>query len=48
MHCNKFGGSAGFTDKDDRLPKMFYEEPLPPTNKVVIISDAQMDSTFDF
>jgi len=43
-----FNRRAGFTSKDDRLPKMFYEEPLPPTNKVVIISDAQMDSTFDF
>jgi aldehyde:ferredoxin oxidoreductase len=44
----EFNRNAGFTSKDDRLPKMFYEEPLPPTNKVVIISDAQMDSTFDF
>jgi aldehyde:ferredoxin oxidoreductase len=44
----EFNRRAGFTIKDDRLPKMFYEEPLPPTNKVVIISDAQMDSTFDF
>ncbi|UCD77870.1 MAG: aldehyde ferredoxin oxidoreductase [Desulfobacterales bacterium] len=44
----EFNRNAGFTSKDDRLPKMFYEEPLPPTNKVVIISDEQMDSTFDF
>ena len=44
----EFNRRAGFTDKDDRLPKMFYEEPLPPTDKVVIISDEQMDSTFDF
>jgi aldehyde:ferredoxin oxidoreductase len=44
----EFNRRAGFTSKDDRLPKMFYEEPLPPTNKVVIISDEQMDSTFDF
>ena len=43
-----FNRNAGFTSKDDRLPKMFYEEPLPPTNKVVVISDEQMDSTFDF
>jgi aldehyde:ferredoxin oxidoreductase len=43
-----FNRNAGFTSKDDRLPKMFYEEPLPPTGKVVIISDEQMDSTFDF
>ena len=44
----EFNRNAGFTNKDDRLPKMFYEEPLPPTNKVVIITDEQMDSTFDF
>jgi len=44
----EFNRRAGFTNKDDRLPKMFYEEPLPPTDKVVIISDEQMDSTFDF
>ena len=44
----EFNRNAGFTSKDDRLPKMFYEEPLPPTNKVVVISDEQMDSTFDF
>jgi aldehyde:ferredoxin oxidoreductase len=44
----EFNRNAGFTSKDDRLPKMFYEEPLPPTHKVVIISDEEMDSTFDF
>lgn len=43
-----FNRNAGFTNKDDRLPKMFYEEPLPPHNKVVIISDEDMDRTFDF
>ncbi|UCF95042.1 MAG: aldehyde ferredoxin oxidoreductase [Desulfobacterales bacterium] len=44
----EFNRRAGFTNKDDRLPKMFYEEPLPPHNKVVIISDEEMDQTFDF
>ena len=43
-----FNRRAGFTRQDDRLPRMFYEEPLPPHNKVVIISDAEMDQTFDF
>jgi aldehyde:ferredoxin oxidoreductase len=43
-----FNRRAGFTNADDRLPKMFYEEPLPPHNKVVIISDEEMDKTFDF
>jgi len=44
----EFNRKAGFTNKDDRLPKMFYEEPLPPHNKVVVISDEEMDRTFDF
>ncbi len=44
----EFNRRAGFTNKDDRLPRMFYEEPLPPFNKVVVISDMQMDTTFDF
>ena len=43
-----FNRRAGFTNKDDRLPRMFYEEPLPPFNKVVVISDREMDKTFDF
>jgi aldehyde:ferredoxin oxidoreductase len=43
-----FNRRAGFTPKDDRLPRMFYEEPLPPHNKVVVISDAEMEATFDF
>ena len=44
----EFNRRAGFTSKDDRLPRMFYEEPLPPLNKVVVISDEEMDTTFDF
>jgi len=44
----EFNRRAGFTKADDRLPKMFYEEPLPPHNKVVVITDEQMDSTFNF
>ncbi len=41
-----FNRRAGFTSQDDRLPEMFYKEPLPPHNKVVIISNEEMDSTF--
>lgn len=44
----EFNRNAGFTNKDDRLPPMFYKEPLPPHNAVVLIDDAAMDSTFDF
>jgi aldehyde:ferredoxin oxidoreductase len=44
----EFNRKAGFTNKDDRLAKFFYEEPLPPHNTVVVISDEEMDQTFDF
>ncbi len=44
----EFNRNAGFTNKDDRLPAMFYNEPLPPYNVVVKVSDEEMDSTFDF
>ena len=44
----EFNREAGFTNKDDRLPRMFYEEPLPPHNIVVLISDEEMDTTFEF
>ncbi|HMH52978.1 MAG TPA: aldehyde ferredoxin oxidoreductase C-terminal domain-containing protein [Candidatus Acidoferrum sp.] len=30
----EFNKRAGFTEKDDELPKFFYDEPLPPTNHV--------------
>lgn len=43
-----FNRAAGFTAKDDRLAPMFYNEPLPPYNVVVKVSDEEMDSTFDF
>jgi aldehyde:ferredoxin oxidoreductase len=43
-----FNLKAGFTNKDDRLPRFFYEEPLPPHNTVVQISDEDMDKTFEF
>ena len=44
----EFNKKAGFTEKDDRLPKFFYEEPLPPHDKVFPISDEELDSTLDF
>ncbi len=43
-----FNRKAGFTNKDDRLPPLFYNEPLPPYNVVVQVTDEEMDSTFDF
>ncbi|MBU2454707.1 MAG: aldehyde ferredoxin oxidoreductase C-terminal domain-containing protein, partial [Proteobacteria bacterium] len=44
----EFNRKAGFTHKDDRLPEFFYNEPLPPHNKTVLISDEEMDTTFNF
>jgi aldehyde:ferredoxin oxidoreductase len=44
----EFNRKAGFTSKDDRLPDFFYKEPLPPHNKVFLVSDADLDSTFHF
>jgi aldehyde:ferredoxin oxidoreductase len=43
-----FNRRAGLTNKDDRLSEMFYKEPLPPHNKTVLVSDEEMDGTFDF
>jgi len=44
----EFNRKAGFTNQDDRLPRFFYEEALPPHNTVFVISDEEIDSTFDF
>lgn len=44
----EFNRKAGFTNKDDRLPRFFYEEPLPPHNTVFSIGDEEIDKTFDF
>jgi len=44
----EFNRKAGFTDEDDRLPRFFYKEPLPPHNTVFVISDEEIDSAFDF
>ena len=44
----EFNRKAGLTNKDDRLAEFFYKEPLPPHNTVVVVSDEEMDSTFEF
>ena len=43
-----FNLAAGFTNKDDRLPEFFVEEPLPPHNVVWDISDEAIDSFWNF
>ncbi len=44
----EFNRKAGLTSQDDRLPLLFYNEPLPPYNVVVKVTDEQLDSTFEF
>lgn len=44
----EFNRNAGFTAEDDRLPRFFYEEPLPPHDKVFLIGDEDLDRVFDF
>ncbi len=44
----EFNRKAGFTNQDDRLPRFFYEEPLPPHDVTVRITEEDLDSTFDF
>lgn len=43
-----YNAKAGFTAADDRLPKFFLEEKLPPHNVVFTVTDADLDSVFDF
>jgi aldehyde:ferredoxin oxidoreductase len=43
-----FNLAAGFTNKDDRLPEFFEEEPLAPHNVVWDISGEAIDSFWDF
>jgi aldehyde:ferredoxin oxidoreductase len=44
----EFNRKAGFTNEDDRLPRFFYEEPLPPHNTVFVISNKEIDKALDF
>ena len=43
-----FNAGAGLTKEDDRLPKFFLEEPLPPHNKTFLIPDEELDTVFNF
>ena len=43
----EFNRLAGITEEDDRLPRFFYEEPLPPHNTVFSISHKELDRTLD-
>ncbi len=43
-----FNEAAGFTNKHDRLPEFFANEPLPPHNLVWDFTDEEIDSFWDF
>jgi len=43
-----FNLAAGFTNKDDRLPEFFSEEPIAPHNVVWDISGEEIDTFWDF
>ena len=43
-----FNEAAGFTNKDDRLPEFFYEEPVAPHNVVWDIPDEELDKFWNF
>jgi aldehyde:ferredoxin oxidoreductase len=44
----KFNNAAGFVREDDRLPKFFWEEKLPPSGNVFDVSEQEVDSVYDF
>ena len=43
-----YNARAGFTAADDRLPEFFKTEKLPPHNVVFTVTDADLDTVFDF
>ncbi len=44
----EFNAAAGFTNKDDRLPDYFKQEPLAPHNVTFAVSDEDLDNVFNF
>jgi aldehyde:ferredoxin oxidoreductase len=44
----KFNKAAGFTEKDDRLPRFFLEEKLPPSGNVFDVPETEIDSVNKF
>ena len=43
----EFNRRAGFTEADDELPAFFYDEPLPPTNRVARFHAADVHHMYD-
>ena len=44
----RFNDAAGFTEKDDRLPRFFLEEKLPPSGNVFDVPEEEIDSVNKF
>lgn len=44
---DEFNRAAGFTVDDDELPAFFYEEPLPPSNKVARFHAAEVRASIE-
>ncbi|MDY0161987.1 aldehyde ferredoxin oxidoreductase family protein [Desulfobotulus sp.] len=44
----EFNRKAGFNEASDRLPEFFSEETLPPHNTIWDVSDAEMDTFWNF
>ncbi|MEW6065073.1 MAG: aldehyde ferredoxin oxidoreductase family protein [Bacillota bacterium] len=44
----EFNAKAGFTNADDRLPEFFYTDKLAPHNTVFDVTDAELDTVFNF
>jgi aldehyde:ferredoxin oxidoreductase len=44
----KFNAEAGFTKAHDRLPRYFRKEELAPHNKTFEVSDAELDTVFNW
>jgi len=43
-----FNEKAGFTNKDDRLPEFFSKEGFPPHDVTFGVTDAELDSVYNF
>jgi len=43
-----FNAAAGFTSKQDRLPRYFTTEPLPPHNVTFQVKDEDLDKVFNW
>jgi len=44
----EFNRRAGFTEKDDRIPAWMTREPIPPTNAVFDVAEADLDALFNY